>query len=454
MNSGITLSEVTVYKGDQRVLYQLSDQWQQGSLILLTGDSGCGKSTLLHTMAGFDGSSYTGDILVNGHSLHGESMAVKAQHIGLLFQNPAQQFTMRTLARELVFALENIGLSYAEATVRMQTAVAMMEMAPFLQQDFATLSGGEKQRAALTVLLALDAPVLLLDEPFASIDPASRLFLIQKLAALRDSGKLIVVVDHELTGYATLVNRWLQMEHGQLVEQKIIELQQVAAKGSLLKPGAPKEPLFTLSQVQLFQGQRELLVPQDFVFAQGITTITGDNGVGKSTLLRALVQLQAYRGKMYYRQQKLSRYFGKQTLYRSVTLAVQQAEQQFVTLQVQPELVFPQKATATISTRQEQALLDLGLYQLLKRGLYQLSEGQKKMIQLIALFTGEQQVLLLDEPFAGLDTKACQYFVQWMQEKQAKTSFIVVSHRLEPLVGISQHHVHIANQQLQEVSEG
>jgi energy-coupling factor transport system ATP-binding protein len=136
-----------------------------------------------------------------------------------------------------------------------------------------------------------------------------------------------------------------------------------------------------------------------------------------------------------------------------MTLAVQQAEQQFVTLQVDKELNFPKEPEEKIKQKQLAAMKTLGIDHVRERSLYQLSEGQKKMIQLIAMLSLDCTFLLLDEPFTGLDERACQFFVKWLEDKKQRTSLLIVSHRLEPLVGVSDHHVHLANQQLQEVDD-
>ena len=448
---GIEINELVVQKEATTIINKLSAQLSAGSFVLLTGDSGCGKTTLLHTVAGFDGSTYQGEILVNGQNNAQRTMTEKAQQIGLMFQNPSQQFTMRTLRRELMFAMENSGIAIAEAKQRMDKAIHEMKMESLLHQELATLSGGEKQRAALTVLLAMNAPILLLDEPFASVDPLSRKWLIKKLADLRNQGRLILIADHELTDYAPFVDRFIRMEGGQLTEQSVSQLATQQPLGKLTQANASQTTLFTLQQVALHQGTKLLVTPQTVAFKQGITTLTGENGVGKSTLLRAMVQLHPYTGAMFLEDKKLSRRFGKQKLYEQMTLAVQHAEQQFVTLHVDQELAFPKEPSEAIKQRQLQAMEELGIQHLLNRGLYQLSEGQKKMIQLITMLSLERKFLLLDEPFTGLDARACQYFVDWLAQKKEQTNFLIVSHRLEPLVGVSEHHMHLSEQKLQEV---
>ncbi|MDU4305122.1 MAG: ABC transporter ATP-binding protein, partial [Enterococcus faecalis] len=139
----------------------------QGTFSLLIGDSGSGKSTLLRLIAGFAPLDYQGEILIEGMERRQLSTREKAQKIGMLFQNPSQQFTMKTLERELIFALENLGISPEEMNRKIQTALQLVQTQTLFTRELATLSGGEKQKAALTVLLAMNPDILLLDEPFA-----------------------------------------------------------------------------------------------------------------------------------------------------------------------------------------------------------------------------------------------------------------------------------------------
>lgn len=164
-----------------------------------------------------------------------------------------------------------------------------------------------------------------------------------------------------------------------------------------------------------------------------------------------MAQLHPYKGKMRFQDRRLSRFWGKKSLYESLTLAVQDAAQQFVTLEVASELRFPNEDAGEIRDRQMQALEDLHISHVLDRSLYHLSEGQKKMVQLIALLSLDHQFLMLDEPFAGLDLKASDYFADWIEDKKRDTDFLIVSHRLGPLESVSDHHIHLSNQVLKEV---
>lgn len=447
----ISIQGLSVKTNETGILNNISCEWKLGEFILLAGDSGSGKSTLMHTIAGFNGITFKGNILFDGQSIQKYTMAEKAQKIGLMFQNPGQQFTMRTLERELFFVLENCGIPYDLAKVKIREAVDEMGVGYLLHQDLMTLSGGEKQRAALAILIAVDAPVLLLDEPFASIDPSSRIFLINMLGKLRERGKLIVTVDHDMTHYRPLVDRFFMMKNGCLVETDIANLSEKVPIPLLTNGKESELSNFKLDSITIKQGAKTLLNQEEFFFQKGVSTLTGDNGVGKSTLLKSMAQLYPYKGKMFFQDKRLSKIMGKKKLYESLNLAVQDASQQFVTLDVASEINFPKQKNSEMSKRQIQAFEDLNIAHILDRSLFHLSEGQKKMVQLISLLSLDHQFLMLDEPFSGLDQKACDYFAQWILEKKSQTDFLIVSHRLAPLDGISDYHIHLSNQVLKEV---
>lgn len=446
---GIRLKDLQFHR-ETPLFDHLSFEFATGALTVLTGDSGSGKSTLLNLIAGFAPMTYSGTILLDNHDLNGASMQAKAQQVGMLFQNPDQQFTMRTLSGELAFALENLGLSAAAMAQRSKQAVALGDTQALLNRDLQTLSGGEKQRAALTVLLAMNPPILLLDEPFASIDPVSRQQLITKLGRLRDAGKTIVIADHDLRDYAGVADALVALKDGQLTRLPLTTLTTIPTRFDLTQANAATVSLLRFDQVVCARNHQILVQAPTWQFNTGITTLTGANGSGKSTLLRAMVQLHPYRGRMFLDSRRLRR---TKKLYRTMTLAVQDAGKQFVTLTPADELAFGPALTPKVRKRQAAALAYLGLTGKQTGSLYHLSEGQKKMVQLIAMLSLERTFLLLDEPFSGLDERACAFFAAWIKEKAAKQAFLIVTHRLAPLAGISHQHVALADHRLHILQE-
>ena len=170
-----------------------------------------------------------------------------------------------------------------------------------------------------------------------------------------------MVIDHELTDYKGLINRFFIMRDGQLSEADVTTLPEKAPIPLLTSGQASRESAFTLENIAIKQGDKTLLHQEKFTFQKGVSTLTGDNGAGKSTLLKAMAQLHPYKGEMRFQDRRLSRFWGKKSLYESLTLAVQDAAQQFVTLEVASELRFPNEDAGEIRDRQMQALEDLNI---------------------------------------------------------------------------------------------
>lgn len=293
----IELKGVTFQQQKHIIFNRLSFVFPKQQFILVTGDSGSGKSTLFRLIAGFAQLSYTGEILLDGKNLATASMKEKAQTVGMVFQNPSQQFTMRTLRKEIIFALENLGLTVSEINRRMNHALALGETSHLADRVINQLSGGEKQRAALTVILAIDAPILILDEPFASIDFESRLRLIQKLKQLRNQGKTIILSDHDWLGYQEVVDQVVELTEGKLHTCSLDKLDATTCF-YLDSSENNRSPFFDLQKVQI-QRNKQLLLETSWQLNKGITTLTGANGAGKTSLLKAMSQLEKYRGTMF-----------------------------------------------------------------------------------------------------------------------------------------------------------
>lgn len=450
---GITLQNVTLERDDKLLFDHLNQEIKGNQLVLLSGDSGSGKSTLMRMIAGFVSSDYEGQILVNGDLQLHRSMSDRARNVGMVFQNPDQQFTMKTVEKELIFALENIALDPSEIDRRIQEIVNVMGLDLLLHREINTLSGGEKQKCAIAVILAIGAPIILLDEPFSSIDPASRQDLMVLLGKLRDEGKQILISDHDFSGYQEIVDQVLVLSGGRLTETNIKELLLKDKTPRLYQAGFESPVLFGFRDCSITRGEKTLLAISDFSLKEGITTLTGDNGSGKSTLLKAMVQRQKYRGKMLYHDRKLKK---SVRLFSQMSLGVQASERQFVTMTPQEEITYNIDLSDDLKAKQQEAFHYLGIRNKLEKSIYHLSEGQKKMVQLIAMLSLPLDFLLLDEPFSGLDERACSYFVDWIKEKSlvAKQSFLIVTHRLDPLDGISHYHVKLENQSLSYNSVG
>ena len=415
---------------------------------LLVGSSGSGKSSLFQVIAQVSSLPYSGQVLINGSEVSQLSIIERVQTVGILFQNPNHQFTMENLFEELIFTLENIGHPVQEIDSKIAEVVQQCRCKAILHRPIHHLSGGEKQKAALAVLFAMNPRVYLLDEPFASIDRKSRIEILEILKELALDGKTVILCDHDLTDYEAYINHMVELIDGQLMEINQIPSSEMTLVAS--KEVASSQELFHIDSVTCELDHRPLFSIADFTFYQGISCILGDNGVGKSTLFRSILQFQKYKGLITWKRTVLKK---KKSLYRDLTGVVQEAEKQFIRVSLREELQLD-SSDSERNQRILQALQFFNLDQALDKSPYQLSGGQQKILQLLTILTSKASVILLDEPFAGLDDRACHYFCQWMlEDRNQGRSFLIISHRLAPLISVVDYWIEMTSEGLRHIKD-
>ena len=422
--------------------------FHEQAFTLLVGSSGSGKPSLFQVIAQVSSLPYSGQVLIDGSQVSQLSIVERVQTVGILFQNPNHQFTMENLFEELVFTLENIGHPLQDIDAKIAEVVRQCRCEAILNRSIHHLSGGEKQKAALAVIFAMNPRVYLLDEPFASIDRKSRLEILEILKELALDEKTVILCDHDLSDYGAYIDHMVELRDGQLREINKIPTSEMIQVSS--KEVASSPELFHMDRVTCELGNRPLFSIADFTFHQGISCILGDNGVGKSTLFRSILQFQKYKGLITWKGKVLKK---KKSLYRDLTGVVQEAEKQFIRVSLREELQLD-SLNSESNQRILQALQFFNLDQALDKSPYQLSGGQQKILQLLTILTSKASVILLDEPFAGLDDRACHYFCQWIvEESNQGRSFLIISHRLDPLISVVDYWIEMTSEGLSHLQD-
>jgi len=200
-----------------------------GEIVGLAGESGSGKSMTIQAvlgLAGTAGATVTGSIKLDGAELTGMSpaalRAVRGRRIAAIFQSPASAFNPVFRVGVIVTrALRLHGLSAAEARDRAAAAMRSVLLPPELLSRYpAQLSGGQLQRVAIALAIALRAEVLLADEPTSALDVTVQAEVLELLRELRDTrGMAILFVSHDLAVIAELCDRVAIMRSGQVIEQ-------------------------------------------------------------------------------------------------------------------------------------------------------------------------------------------------------------------------------------------
>jgi len=212
-----------VFKTDNREVVALRDinlQIPQGQFVCLLGPSGCGKSTLLNAIAGFSLPS-SGVITADGQLITGPG-----PERGMVFQEYAL-FPWMTVEKNIAFGLEIKGMAQAEIKQRVDQLLGMLSLSDFRNRYPKDLSGGMRQRVAIARVLALDSPIMLMDEPFGALDALTRRNLQDELLRIwSELKKTIIFVTHSIEEAIYLADRIVVMTYrpGTVKRDMIVEL--------------------------------------------------------------------------------------------------------------------------------------------------------------------------------------------------------------------------------------
>ncbi|MBF0806588.1 MULTISPECIES: energy-coupling factor transporter ATPase [unclassified Streptococcus] len=196
-------------------LDQVEFHVKQGEWLSIVGHNGSGKSTLVRLLNGLLEADQ-GQVLIDDQVLTPENIWEKRQEMGIVFQNPDNQFVGATVEDDVAFALENNQVSPENMRLRVEEALKTVNMWEFRDREPARLSGGQKQRVAVAGVLALQPKILILDEVTSMLDPEGRKELMETIAAIRRQQDITVLsVTHDLEE-VSLSDRVLVMKKGRV----------------------------------------------------------------------------------------------------------------------------------------------------------------------------------------------------------------------------------------------
>ena len=452
-------------------LKRVNAEVECGEFILLTGPTGCGKSTLLRTLNGLiphaSGGVLSGNVAIDGKNLADQSLAVISQHVGLLFQNPDDQFFCTVVEDEIAFGLENLGIPPFQIDVRINAALTLVKLSTgFRGRAISTLSGGEKQRVSLACLCAMKPRVLLLDEPTSHLDPTSTCDILEILGQLnRQNGITIVIAAHRVSEIAPLCSRVWLMSHAEIALDSPVnrafsdlkpyrnlgvEIPDLAELSEQL--GLPERPLTVDQAAQLFlqadrfpnisaptsnlsnlvsheqphQDSRNLLASVEnltfqyprteipalskvsFEIGEGeVTAIMGANGSGKTTLLLSILGLlRPTFGRILITDIGRER-LKLRNLAGKIGIVFQDPDLLLQAETVNDEVAFGPKnlklSRCEIQHRTKEVMSAFDLDNIGNEAPYSLSRGQRQRTATAAAYSLLPNILLLDEPTAGQD---------------------------------------------------
>lgn len=218
MTNSIDVKHLKFKYTDHQEHYTLDDlsfHVKQGEWLSIIGHNGSGKSTTVRLIDGLLAAE-SGQIFVEGELLTEENVWNIRHKIGMVFQNPDNQFVGATVEDDVAFGLENKGIPLEEMQARVKEALELVGMSAFANREPARLSGGQKQRVAIAGAIAMRPNIIILDEATSMLDPEGRLELIQTIKEIRDQYNMTVVsITHDLDE-VVLSDRVLVMKKGKV----------------------------------------------------------------------------------------------------------------------------------------------------------------------------------------------------------------------------------------------
>lgn len=431
----------------EMALEHVSLELEQGELLLIAGSSGCGKTTLARCINGLIPRSYRGDrsgkVLLHGREVAEMQIPEMAQLVGTLLQDPERQIVASNVFNEVAFGPENLGLPRAEIRTRVDAALKRLNLEYLRERETFNLSGGEKQKVALAGVLTMNPSILLLDEPLASLDPASAHEALQVFRSLADEGKTVILVEHRVEdAIDAKPDRLLYMEDGQIkylgsiknlpkeidhtkvklpapwVVQRVKALNITPAVADKPRVEERGEPLVVFEDVS-FQYDTDLpFILKDVslkIHPGDLIAVLGPNGAGKSTLVKhAIGLLKPTKGHVLIEGQD-TRSISVAQIARTLGYVFQSPTHMLYAPTVQEELEFGPKNLdfdpLLIPKFVNESLSTVNMNEFVEYPPLALSFGQQKRTTIAAVLAMRSKILIMDEPTAGQDFANYTHFM-------------------------------------------
>ena len=445
---------------------KISFSLQRGQVMLIAGSSGCGKTTLMRCINGLIPNTYqgemTGSIRLFGKPVGEMEMAEISQTVGTVLQDPERQILGSYVLNEVAFGLESLGVDRDAIIPRAEKAMERMNILYLRDRETFGTSGGEKQKIALAGVLAMEPQILLLDEPLASLDPASAHEALHAFRQLADEGIAVMIVEHRVEDVLEISpDLVMYMDEGKMVYlgdtkglMEVVDYHRIKLPaGVVLKrarndlapvfepvvlPKEEKQPLIRFEDVHFRYNDDlpEVLKGVNFEVHSGdVIAILGHNGSGKTTLVKhALGLLKPTQGRVLLEGVDTCKTTVAQSAH-TVGYVFQSPSQMLFAPTVHEELAFGPRnlgfSPAEIQKNIEWAINTVNLKSELEMPPLALSFGQQKRISIAAILAMRSRILMMDEPTAGQDYWNYQAFMDAILLMPGFDSIIFITHDVD-----------------------
>lgn len=436
-----------------------------GEMLLIAGSSGCGKTTLARCINGLIPRSYRGKregkVLLHGKDVADMQIAEVAQIVGTLLQDPERQIVASNVYNEIAFGPENLGLPREEIIRRVDSVMKRLNIEYLRERETFNLSGGEKQKVALAGVLAMNPSILMLDEPLASLDPASAHEALEVFRSLADEGKTVILIEHRVEdAIAARPDRLMYMSGGEVkyigsitdlpteIDHKEVKLpaewvvkrvKQTGEKVVRIESirGLERgEPLVKFENVDFRYSDEDPFILKDVnleIHHGDLIAILGPNGAGKSTLIKhAIGLLKPVSGNVFVHG-KSTREMSVAQIARVLGFVFQSPTHMLYAPTVREELEFGPK-NLNFSNDDMQVSVTESIETVNLKGFEEypplgLSFGQQKRTTIASVLAMRSQIMVMDEPTAGQDYANYTHFMDAMckQGTDGKKSLVAES---------------------------
>jgi energy-coupling factor transport system ATP-binding protein len=439
----------------EKAIENISFELKPGEMLLIAGSSGCGKTTLARCINGLIPRSYKGEragkVLLQGRDVSGMQIAEVAQTVGTLLQDPERQIVASNVFNEIAFGPENLGLPREEILSRVDAAMKRLKIEYLRERETFNLSGGEKQKVALAGLLAMNPSILMLDEPLASLDPASAHEALEVFRGLADEGKTVVLIEHRVEdAIVAKPDRLLYMEAGQVkylgsiaslptaidhrevklpaewVVKRVRQAEKMPEKAATTPQERRSETdrgeaLVTFEHVDFRYSDETPLILENVNLAihrGDLIAVLGPNGAGKSTMVKhAIGLLKPTNGRVLVEGQD-TREMSVAQIAHSLGFVFQSPTHMLYAPTVREELEFGPKNLGTdplaIPRLVSASIATVNLKGFEEYPPLGLSFGQQKRTTIAAVLAMQSKIMIMDEPTAGQDYSNYTHFMDAM----------------------------------------
>lgn len=482
----VRLAHVTLRYGGSVALDDVTLEVCRGERVCVLGANGSGKSTLASVICGLLAPD-EGDVELAGRAVCTGGVPDLAAYrdarrqLGLVFQNPDDQIVTSVVADDVAFGPENLGVPRAQISARVTRELRRVAMEKYAHADPSRLSGGQRQRVCIAGALAMEPAVLVLDEPSSLLDVRGRAAIMRVMGRLAAAGATLVHVTHFMDE-ALAADRVVVMQHGRVALEgtpdevfaaknaRVIEAlglempfearlavalrQAEAAGGAIAAPGTPSDEKPAACAACAAAAEPLAILARDLGFSYGpdaqaldgvslevparaTTAIVGQTGSGKSTLLRLLCGLEAAdTGSLTVCGINAATKRGRRQVRRAVGYVMQHPERQLFAQTVAEDVAFGPRnqglSAAEVERRVAHALDLVGLADRRDASPFELSGGQQRLAAIAGVLAMEPELLVLDEPTAGLDPRGRARLRALMADLAAHgVTLLQVTHSME-----------------------